>query len=270
MKQIFLGAVLAMLPPVAQAAPDFATQTQVLRITTATTLPQNPKPLAADCGGMVDPATSPAAAKVTAAGWTVSDEVSLAGLTFVSFIGSASPGTSGTCEIRDGNIGIFAGETLQALIYAPKDSPRSIGGMVPQEGNLIRIRDGDLISQPLADLRIPAENLVLLRDVAPRDPACQGAVSVPNLHGLPAHLARRILLAESWQPAPAGDAPAGSMVTGLRESYPEVVDCAGTGLGYCAWDYQRAGGFGLSLTTAGEGAEGSSPMVVGQAVSCPG
>lgn len=261
---------ICLLAPAAGAAPDFAAQTDVLRITTAESLPKNPASGPAGCGGLAEPPATAAAARVTAAGWTVSAEVTRAGLTFVSFLGSATPGTSGTCEIQDGNIGIFEGETLQALIYAPKGSARSIGSLAAQEGNLIRIYDGDLISQPLADLQIPAENLVLLQNVAPRDTLCKGAVSVPVLYGLPAHLARRILLAESWQPAPLSEVSTDGTARDLQADYPEVVDCSGTGLGYCSWEYQRAGGFGLSLTTAGEAAEGSSPMVVGQATRCPG
>jgi len=43
----------------------------------------------------------------TALGWAVTGEVSLDGMDVVSFVGGFAPGTSGSCQMTDGNVGLF-------------------------------------------------------------------------------------------------------------------------------------------------------------------
>ena len=49
---------------------------------------------------------------------------------------------------------------------------------------------------------------------------------------------------------------------------PEVQECAGTGFGFCNWEYRKEPDQALSLTTAGEAADDSSPQIVTFMIGC--
>lgn len=216
---------------------------------------------------VVLPAPNTAAGKsLTAEDWYVTAEIEASGLTFVSFVGKTEPGTSGSCLIRDGNIGIYRDDRPLALIYADTKSGRSIGSLQALDGGRLRIWDGDYLSAPLADLQLVESSLVIVRHISERDSFCADAASAPNIYGLPIHLARRLLLSEGWQPAPRTETSGGGLDMG--GSLPELQDCSGTGFGYCAWAYVNKSGQILRVTTAGEPKEGSSPVVAGFEVTC--
>lgn len=106
------------------------------------------------------------------------------------------------------------------------------------------------------------------------DPYCAGAATVPRIEGLALPQARAKLLAAGWRGVrPDREEGAESFLGGLIEAgYPEVVDCAGTGQGYCNFEYAAAAGHRLAVTTAGEHGvdEGKPywPVVVGSEVTC--
>ncbi|MDO5642881.1 MAG: hypothetical protein Q4G26_10935, partial [Paracoccus sp. (in: a-proteobacteria)] len=52
------------------------------------------------------------------------------------------------------------------------------------------------------------------------------------------------------------------------EGFPEIQDCAGTGFGFCGFDYRNANGDVLNVTTVGERYEGSGPDVSSYGVTC--
>ncbi|MGO1000366.1 hypothetical protein [Lysobacter sp. CA196] len=106
------------------------------------------------------------------------------------------------------------------------------------------------------------------------DAYCGGGAKVPRIEGLSLPQARAKLLAQGWRGAqPDREDGAESFLGGLIEAgYPEVVDCAGTGQGYCSFEYANEAGDGLAVTTAGEHGEDEGktywPAVVGSEVTC--
>ncbi|ALN63110.1 putative lipoprotein [Lysobacter antibioticus] len=106
------------------------------------------------------------------------------------------------------------------------------------------------------------------------DAYCGGAAKVPRIEGLSLPQARAKLLAQGWRGVqPDREEGAERFLGGLIEAgYPEVVDCAGTGQGYCSFEYAADAGHGLAVTTAGEHGEDDGkaywPTVVGSEVTC--
>lgn len=106
------------------------------------------------------------------------------------------------------------------------------------------------------------------------DAYCGGGAKVPRIEGLSLPQARAKLLAQGWRGVqPKREEGAERFLGGLIEAgYPEVVDCAGTGQGYCSFEYTNEAGDGLAVTTAGEhGEDGGKtywPTVVGSEVTC--
>ncbi len=251
---------------------EFASQISGFEFRAVESLPSNPTPAAPEvfCGQLQNGVNTAAGRLVEQAGWRVSTEAELAGLTFVAFIGKVEPGTSGSCALGAGNIGIFKGENLRGLIYAPQGTPAGIGSFAVRDGAVLRIWDGELLPMPIADLQLIGDDLVILRNVASRDSFCGGSASIPNSYGLPLHIARQVLLAEGWTPHPAEDASSSDWIGEMQAKWPELQDCSGTGFGYCAWQYSRATGQSLALTTAGEAPEGGSPMVIDATADCTG
>ena len=259
-------------PATAQGV-DLVSQVDELTVAALARLPTNPhgRVDGSFCPPVILAPDSKAGQSVAGHGWGVTGEIALNGLSFVSFVGRVSQGTSGSCFMADGNIAIFRGDVLESLIYAQPHARRGIGEIVLGEGG-IRVWDGDYLQRPLADLRLYGADLVIVTGVAQRDPFCAGSISVPNLYGIPVHLARRLLLDEGWAPVPLAqldDSISALTVRRMQQTLPEVQSCSGTGYGYCNFAYQSAGGASLSVTTAGEAEAPSSPSVVGYSVICP-
>ncbi|MBK4218180.1 hypothetical protein JJJ17_19810 [Paracoccus caeni] len=268
-------ALLCGVSASAAAAQDFRTASQVdgLAIRPLSTLPANKAgaPDSEYCFSVNTEPKTPGGRAAAAANWAVTSEVQRDGLDFVTFAGKTTPGTSGSCLIEDGNLAIYRGETLLALIYATERTDRSIGSVEETVAGL-RIWDGDWLSAPLADLRLYGDDLAILRNVASEDAFCGGANPVTTVYGLPIHLAREVLAADGWQPSIPKERPDGIPFFRdalIKAGLPEVQDCSGTGFGYCAFEYQSENGAILGVTTAGEGDEGSTPGVVGYSVNCP-
>lgn len=203
-----------------------ASQVTDLKVVTISKLPKgNAKTQEDDrwqCAMTAEDITSVAGNLVLAQNWRVTSEVERVGLTFVSFVESAEPGTSGSCSQTDGNVGIFRGETLLGLIYSDKGAMKSIGSIQALEGDRIRIWDGGYLQQPLADLQIVERDLVIVRNVAERDSFCEGASSAPNIFNLPINLARQQLLAEGWSPNPVPPEDADQFYAEERKLLPEL------------------------------------------------
>lgn len=246
----------ALCSPALAVAQDFdiASQVDGIAVARVQELPVNETPLGdAFCNSInPEPPRTASGQAVSAAGWQVTSEVEAEGMDFVAFVGQIEHGTSGSCLLGQGNIGIFVDGALQALAYAPEGSARSIGSIEPLPQGGVRVWDGDYLPLPLSDLRIHDGNLVIAAPLASVDSFCDGTSAVPMVYSLPIHVARRMLTEAGWDPA-EGDAV-----------------CSGTGFGYCIWEYRAENGALLSVQTAGEGPEGSSPPVSGYAVDCQG
>lgn len=202
---------------------------------------------------------------VESLGWKVTSEAALGRYRVVSFVSGFDPGTSGICSARNGNIGVFDGTRLVALAYAPGGSDLAPGPVDALESGALRVWDGGYPAPPLGELRLERDQL-RLTGVASERTFCDRSATVPNVYGQPIETARKTLIARGWRPLPPEEAPGGydraSELAG--RGVIEVEVCSGTGMGYCGFKYQGAGGV-LGVTTAGE-----DYHVLGYGVICPG
>ncbi len=272
-----LGRVAAALllwnaASVSGAVPASASSTTGGLVTTALTrLP--PPPQLVEPGACdhltIEPQT--AGGRVASAlGWAVTGEVSLNGMDVVSFIGGFEPGTSGSCQMTDGNVGVFDDEQLRWLVYGKKGKSSRIGIVQAFEKSAIRIWSGDFLPQPVVDMRIGASGAVSLGNLAAVERFCDGKATVPNIYGIPISEARDALASAGWGPVLgiAPDEPVDVRSEELKAAgIHEVQSCSGTGFGYCSFGY--AGQFAeLSVVTVGEGEPSSTPEVARYSVSC--
>lgn len=237
-----------------------------LRIVPAQRLPNSPVGQRPEfCRHLFTEARTPAGRLVIAAGWAVTREAPLGPYQLVSFVRRAEPGTSGTCQMIDGNVAVFRGTELVAIAYAPGGAA-AIGRVTPFGADAVRIWDGDFLSQPVADLRLGADGALTIQPLAAEERACGGRAVVPNIYGRPINQARALLLRQGWSPAPPASRDGyDSRVEDLvRRGVPEVEDCSGTGFGFCAYNYRGPGGT-LSVTTVGDN---DFPTVSGYGVTC--
>lgn len=249
---------------------NFVSQIDYLEIDYLARLPANLSAVSSDvsCPASIESPETAGGREIAKDKWFLTGEVTISGLTFVSFVGNGTPGTSGSCSLSNGNVGIFEGSTLRGLVYAPKGAKAEIGTISALEGDGLRIWDGGYLSQPLADLQVIDGNLVIMHNVASRDSFCEGAVTVPNIYRLPINIARRLLLAEGWLPAAETEEAPAPYIEELRLSLPELRDCSGAGFNFCGWDYVKVPGRSLTVVTTGEAVDGSWPVVTKYDVSC--
>lgn len=223
----------------------------------------------AACQHQLEPPATPAGREVALAGWGVTGEVAVGPYQAVSFVGAFQRGTSGTCLLGEGNIGIFRGTELLAIAYAPPNAARTIGRAIALEQDGLRIWDGDYLNQPLADMRIGADGSVTVQPLAAQEAVCNGAASIPNIYGRRINEARALLQRSGWAPAISRGRAEREQLDGrvaglVRRGVPEVEDCSGTGMGFCGYTYRGAAGT-LSVTTVGEG---DFPTVAGYRARC--
>ncbi|MBR0662189.1 hypothetical protein [Neoroseomonas oryzicola] len=277
-----LRRLAALLAPVLLAAPAIAqgpaattmasggvglrSEVAALRIVAAQRLPRSPVGERPDfCRHLFATARTPAGGQVIAAGWAVTREAAFGPYQAVSFVRGAEPGTSGTCRMLDGNVAIFRGTDLVAIVYAPGGGD-AIGSVSAFGGDALRIWSGDFLGQPVADLQVGADGGIAVRPLAAEERVCGGRAVVPNVYGRPINEARAILQRSGWTPVPpqARDGNDSRVSDLVRRGVPEVEDCSGTGFGFCAYSYGGAAGT-LSVTTVGDN---DFPAVAGYSVRC--
>ncbi|PWR25476.1 hypothetical protein [Zavarzinia aquatilis] len=254
---VLMAGLGAMAPAFATGTPALYTVVPGLALTPLTALP--PAPAAAaergECAHFLASPTSEAAGIVSAAGWAVTGEAAVGPYQAVAFVGRMTAGTSGSCEMDEGNIALFDGATLVAIAYARRGAALSIGGIAPLEPRGIRIWTGDFLPRPVAELHVAPDGAVLVTPLSAEESRCQGRVKVPNVYDLPIDVARRRLIAAGWRPVPRSgpSADGAGREATLAARVPEVESCAGTGFGFCAFEYDSAAA-SLTVITAGEDA----------------
>lgn len=266
-----LALLFALAASPALAELQLASQVPGLDLVALSTLPQAPqdKGDTAFCDHLfVAAPTTPGGQDAAAKGWHVTIEAPLGDLTAVAFVGSATPATSGTCELVDGNIGFYSKGQLVALLYGT-DRDRLLVGRLRPSGDGLRILSGDLLPGSVADLMRRGDSLSVTPPAAD-EPVCNGAATVPAIEGRPIDTARGLLMQAGWQPI-LGD-PAQQALGWAQDlaaaGLPEVEDCSGTGFALCAFTYDGPAGT-LRVVTAGEGGEdGSLPAVTSYDVTC--
>lgn len=270
MRPIVIALAAAIASP-AQAELALTSRTPGLDILALDSLPAAPKDQGETefCAHLfVETITTPGGQDAAAKGWHVTTELPFGDLTAVSFVGGAIPATSGTCELLDGNLGLYSGSQLVALVYSTQPDELMISRIRPFADGL-RILSGDVLPGTTADL-VRTGDQITVTDPAKEEPVCNGAGIVPEIESLPIDEARKRLMRAGWEPVP-GD-PAQQSIGWAKEiaaaGVPEVEDCSGTGFAFCGYTYSGAAGT-LSVTTAGEGGEdGSLPTVYGYGIDC--
>lgn len=194
---------------------------------------------------------SAAARLVAAQGWAVMADVPLGAYRAVSFAGHMEAGTSGTCNITQGNVAVFDGDKLVALAYGKSAEDTAIGNLTALEGGAVRVWDGDIVGSPVGDLHVEADGTLRLGKLADEESVCKGQAKVPNVYGMPIDEARKALVDKGWKPVRGGASPEPRQAALVRRGITEAESCAGTGLAYCDFGYVGPAGR-LTLTTVGE------------------
>ncbi len=272
-----LFAGTSCLAGMAMAASPLTVSSSVpeLRIATLQALPKAPRgaPLDDFCKNKGITPTTPGGKAAAAAGWTVTSEETLGSYTAVGIFSRGGNGTSGICLIQNGNIAVWQGSQLLAVVYDTPSSAEAgrsgrVGGVTPVEGLPAKVRIWDWIGAgPTADLVLDKGQLQV-RKIAPSDSVCSGRNTVPNVYGAAVPQARRTLAAKGWKPqAPTGDdvdIPHDPATRYRKQGMPEFESCSGTGMGYCGLNYRHANGARLMVTTIGD-----DHRVASWSVQCP-
>ena len=256
-------------PQPSPVAARFETQIPALAFVPLDRLPANPSPggLSRDCHHLLKTPMTAGGRLAKTLGWGVTAEVPLDGRIAVSFIGSAEPATSGTCELGHGNIGVFEGGRIVALAYARSSAGQSIGRISPRPQGGARVWDGDVVPRPLGDLSPMVGGGLVIDKVTSSDRVCGNAAAVPTIYDLPIDRARDVLRRAGWNPVPAtagADDRDGRATDLAAAGVIEVEDCSGTGFGFCSFAYRNNAG-NLSVVTVGVG---PLPIVCDDQVEC--
>ena len=171
-------------------------------------------------------------------GWRVLSEKSIGPFDFVSFAGDFRDGLSGACIIRQGNVSISKAGELFGVIYTNSKDDELIGRLSVAEGGVVQILSSG--SSPWADIKI-LKNQIKIENKASIQSFCSGSVIVPNIIGEQIGGARKSLIEFSWEPIVQTQEVVLSFVETMRESgLVETIDCGGTGMGYCSFEYENA------------------------------
>lgn len=217
-------------------------------------LPRSPENGALDeyCEGYRATNLTTTGRAVAERGWIVTSEAPLGRYRVVTFASGFDPGTSAVCTARNGNIGVFDGTRLVALAYSPRGSDTILGAVETLENGALLVWGGDYPAPPLGELRLDQDH-PRLTSIAPERTFCRRTATVPNVYGKSIEVARTELIAHGWRPLPPsgneGEYSGAERLT--RRGVIEAEACSGTGVGYCALNYQGAGGV-LGVTTTGE------------------
>lgn len=259
----------------AQSASSLDLMSQVMGVALAriTNLPEAPADTgdAQWCDHLVIAAGTPGGQLAESRGWSVTGEVSLDGVDLVSFVAGFESGTSGSCALLDGNVGIFSGDEMIGVAYAPTGSALSIGHIHPLGSDGARIWSGDFLSMPVADMALMGGFALAVRPLAAEEKFCGDTASVPNIYGVPIAEARETLAASGWTAREIAESedPDSRSREYRALGLVELEGCSGTGFGFCSFAYDGTAGT-LSVTTVGEGEDGGTPIVSSYDVACTG
>jgi len=216
------------------------------------------------CDNQTNKTPSVEARSLETQGWIVTGEAKLGSLQVVSFVADTEQGTSGSCLLKDGNIAFYEGGKLVALAYASKKTTVSLG-RVEEHSGVLRLWNGELVQQPVADVKLIGGKGIVITALPNEEKFCSGQVTVPNIYNVPIILARMMLKEQGWQPAQSKQEPDSASQGLLDMGITEVDGCAGTGFGFCGFEYKNAGN-SLSIATVGESPD--TPSVISYNVSC--
>ena len=193
---------------------------------------------------------SEAGKRIHANGWGVISEVYLGPYTFVSFASKFEQGTSGTCKVLEGNVGVFWGDDLKAIIYATDSINSSISALELVEGGFVRAFSSHFGEEPIFDVSLSGSDVELI-EVRKFQTFCAGRALVPNIYGLKSLAASQLLQNFNWKPVVGSDDLFGREMELKESGLNEVQGCSGTGLAHCLLKYHNKFGI-LDVVTIGE------------------
>jgi hypothetical protein len=227
-------------------------------------LPHSPEKGSLDeyCEGYRIQKLTAVGSQVAKLGWIVTSDAPLGRYEAVTFASGFTPSTSAMCFARNANIAIFHGTSLVALAYGSRSARSPLGIVEPIEGGALLVWT-DPPGWPVGELHDDNSGL-RLTSIAPERTFCNRQAVVPNVYGKPLNAARKVLIAHGWRPSRPRERPDElDMAAQLaKQGIIETESCAGTGVGYCKFNYRSPAGL-LSVTTAGE-----APRVVSYGVAC--
>jgi hypothetical protein len=147
-------------------------------------------------------------------------------------------------------------------------NPIPLGVVEPLEDGTGLLVWTDPPGVPVGELRLQGGSLRLTSRA--RDHAyCQGQAKVPDIYGKGIDVARRMLFAQGWKPERPAEKPGDfDMAHEMAEKgLVEAEACAGTGVGYCSWNY-RGKADELRVITVGGGEQPADNTVSGYSVGC--
>lgn len=219
-----------------------------IRITRSSTLPENPRGASA-CEDYEANVSTSQGRFVQSKGWFVTAESRLGSFNAVSFVGACDPITGSLFSPVDGNVAVFEGEQLRAIVYG-----KGVGALeaIPNSASL-RITDGTGTSAPLADLQASSSKLTVNR-VASTDRVCTSSIPLPNVFGMSVERARDKLGKAGWSPIeqPAEDSSEGAGPELREKGITEISGCSGIGLGFCEFVYRHSSGPIVEFTAPGD------------------
>ena len=233
------------------------------------TIPMGPLPNDFDKGwcdrSIIEPNTI-SGKNILKKGWGILSEQSLGPFEFVSFAGEFKDGLSGSCIISQGNVAIFKAGELVGVIYTSLKDDELIGKLWIAEGGVVQLLNP--LFQSWADIKI-LKDKIQIEYKASVQSFCNGAVIVPNVVGEPIREARQSLIEFAWEPTIQTEEVVLSFVEEMRQSrIVETIDCAGTGFGYCSFEYENANA-SLYVTTSEQTVPvGYDDVVLYYGVSC--
>jgi hypothetical protein len=236
---------------------------------TLTRSPENGK-LDENCEGYRAKTLTALGKQVEALGWIVTSEAPLGRYRVVTFASGFDLGTSSICSARNANIGVFDGSTLVALAYTARKADLRLGVVESLEGGALLVWGGDGVGAPVGELH--AEDAALrFTSISQERTFCNGQAVVPNVYAKPFDAARKILIARGWKPQRPDEKPGEYDLAAefAKKGVIEAESCAGTGVGYCAFNYRGPAGT-LSVTTVGGEEELKDNTVVNYSVACKG
>ena len=232
-------------------------------------LPRSPEngSLDAYCEGYRAKNLTAVGRQVAKLGWIVTSEAPLGRYRVVTFASGFTPGTSALCFARNVNIGIFDGGRLVALAYTSRPADGPLGTVEPLESGALLVWS-DRPGSPVGELHAE-KNGLRLKAIEPERTFCGRRAVVPNVYGRPLDAARKILIAHGWRPQRPSESPNEWNLAAdfAKRGIIEAENCAGTGAGYCAFNYRSPAGV-LHVTTAGGESEPADNSVVRYSVTC--
>ncbi len=196
----------------------------------------DPVPISSMFAGERDPPRTAGGKVARSLGWTVVGEARIGALTAVGIARGYKHAVGRFDFHADGNVAIFEGAKVLAVLHRHASSHVGIGDLQSLEGGRVRVYTSLPIA-PRGDLVLTGHQLHY-GPLASVDRYCGGRAQVPNIYGQPIMRARAMLKAAGWRPRRVvfdGFENVGAVFA--RAGIHEVSQCATDQVAQCSFSY---------------------------------